>query len=122
VNLPHRPGISLTIYPINGIFEGKGNMRNIPKIACPERNSATAYRIINNEAVILHLDSGIYYSLNEVGARIWDLCDGNSNIGNITEIICDEFEVSKEIALRDILEVLSDLLQEKLITVHENSE
>jgi Coenzyme PQQ synthesis protein D (PqqD) len=95
-------------------------MENIQTIACPERSSATAFRIINDEAVILHLDSGIYYSLNEVGARIWELCDGSTNIENINEIICNEFEVTEEIALRDVIEVLNDLFQEGLITINEN--
>lgn len=95
-------------------------MQNLTRLACPERHSATAYRIINDEAVVLHLDSGIYYSLNEVGARIWDLCDGNTNIENVTKIICNEFEITEEIALRDILDVLNDLFQEGLITINEN--
>ena len=94
-------------------------MQDISKMACPRKSQATAFRIINDEAVILNLDSSVYYTLNEVGARIWDLCDGTNNIENIAATICNEFEVTREIAFKDILELMNDLSQEGLITFNE---
>ena len=84
----------------------------------PLRSEATAFRIIDNEAVILDLESGVYYSLNEVGATIWSLCDGNRSIKGITTAICEEFEVEKEMAEKDILELLNDLTREGLVIIN----
>ncbi len=83
-------------------------------------NEKISFRIIDEQAVILNLDSGVYYSLNEVGSRAWDLCDGSKSIRDIATAICVEFEVERETAEKDILEVMDDLVREGLIRIHEN--
>lgn len=95
-------------------------MNAVHSLAYPVRNETTAFRIIDNEAVILNLDSGIYYSLNEVGTKVWGLCDGSNGVRDITAAIVEEFEVQEEIAQKDILELISDLLTEGLVTINEN--
>ena len=86
------------------------------------RSEGTAFRIIDNEAVILNLNSGIYYSLNEVGAKAWELCDGSHSMKDIATVICKEFEVQEKEAEKDILELMSDLLKEGLVDIYENPE
>ena len=84
------------------------------------KNEATAFRIIDKEAVILNLETGVYYSLNEVGTRVWELCDGSCSVKDITRAICEQFEVQEEQAERNILELVSDLLEEGLVGIYEN--
>ncbi len=95
-------------------------MSLVHAVSYPARVEATAFRIIEGEAVILNLDSGIYYSLNAVGSKVWNLCDGSQSIRDIATAICAEFEVEREGAEKDILEVMDDLLKEGLIRIHEN--
>jgi len=97
-------------------------MEEIPMAGYPKRSESTAFRIINDEAVILDLKSGVYYSLNEVGSRIWDLCNGTNNLNDITKIICEEFEVEEDTASKDVLEILNDFLQERLLKINESPE
>lgn len=96
-------------------------MSTVDALSRPVRGEATAFRIINDEAVILNLDSGIYYSLNEVGSKVWDLCDGSRDIKDITTAVCQEFEVEREAAEKDVLELMDDLIKEGLISIHEHS-
>ncbi len=84
------------------------------------KSETTAFRIIDKEAVILNLETGVYYSLNEVGARVWGLCDGSCSVKDITTAICEEFEVQEEQAEKDTLELVSDLLGEGLVGIYEN--
>jgi hypothetical protein len=86
----------------------------------PERSKDTAFRIINDEAVIMNLTTGDYYSINEVGARIWDLCDGGHSIRDIALFISQEFDAAEETAGQDVMELLNDLSGEKLIIIREN--
>jgi len=95
-------------------------MESVNNLACPAKSEATAFRTIDNEAVILNLDNSIYYSLNEVGAKVWDLCDGSKTVRDIATAISEEFEVEKEVAEGDVLELLDDLLREGLVSIHEN--
>jgi len=50
------------------------------------------------------------YTLNEVGARIYELLDGRRTAAQIAETIVEEFEVSQEQAEADVLEFLDKLL------------
>ena len=34
------------------------------------------HRMVGDEAVLLQLDSGVYYGLDPVGSRIWELLEG----------------------------------------------
>jgi hypothetical protein len=49
------------------------------------------------------------YTLNEVGAFIWELINGKRQVKEIKEIIVDEFEVSEEEAEKDLIEFLLKL-------------
>lgn len=51
------------------------------------------------------------YTMNEVGSRIWELIDGEKNLSEIIDIILNEFEVSPEVAEKDIIEFINQLEQ-----------
>ena len=50
------------------------------------------------------------YTLNEVGARIWQLIDGQKSRGQIIDAIVDEFKVTYQTAEKDVSEFLSKLV------------
>ena len=49
------------------------------------------------------------YTLNETGARIWELLDGKTKVSEIKERLVEEFEVLPEEAEKDLLEHLRQL-------------
>jgi hypothetical protein len=49
------------------------------------------------------------YTLNETGARIWELIDGKTQVSQIKERIVEEFEVEPEEAEKDLMEHLQQL-------------
>lgn len=55
------------------------------------------------------------YTLNEVGARIWELIDGKMEVREIKEKIVGEFEVTPEKAEKDIILYLQQLEKAKAI-------
>ncbi len=69
------------------------------------------------EAVILHLKSGKYFGLNEVGARIWDLLKEHQTPEAIRDILLDEYDVDPQQCEQDLLELLQQLLEQGLIHV-----
>ena len=72
---------------------------------------------LGGEAVILGMESGQYYSLNDVGTRIWDLVQGPTTVINLRDTIVGEYDVEFERCEQDILEVLEDMASEGLIEV-----
>ena len=61
------------------------------------------------------MQDGNYYSLNEVGCRIWELCDGNHTVGQLVEALAAEYEAPAETIEKDIFELLEELRSGKLI-------
>ena len=51
------------------------------------------------------------YTLNEVGARVWELLDGQTPLGEIRDTIVEEFEVGPEEAEADLLAFVQQLVR-----------
>lgn len=67
--------------------------------------------------VLFHMDDGQYYSLNEIGSRIWELCDGSRSVGHVVSILCEEYDSPAEIVNSDALELLEELVVADLLMV-----
>jgi hypothetical protein len=74
-------------------------------------------RQVGNETVILDLAGGTYYGLDPVGARIWQLMGEGKALGEICEIMLDEYDVTREALQRDVVELADKLLVQKLISI-----
>ena len=72
---------------------------------------------LGGEAVILTLDSGRYFSLNDVGSRVWDLIQEPMSVSDICDAILEEYEVDPTRCMRDIFAILESLASEGLVEV-----
>ncbi|HEY9729167.1 MAG TPA: lasso peptide biosynthesis PqqD family chaperone [Chroococcales cyanobacterium] len=70
------------------------------------------------EAVILNLKSGVYYGLNAVGGRIWQLLQEPRTVAAIRDTLLEEYEVDRDSCDRDLLAVLQELATAELIEVN----
>ena len=68
-------------------------------------------------AVLLDLYSGEYFSLNEVGNRIWQLCDGSRSLAEVVQLLADEYQAPREILERDVLRTLETFADARLVQV-----
>jgi pyrroloquinoline quinone biosynthesis protein D len=71
----------------------------------------------HGRTVLLRLDDGGYYALDDVGAMIWELCDGTRAVGDIVAILCAEFDAPEATVRADVLEFIGDLRHERLLVV-----
>ena len=74
-------------------------------------------RIVDGEALVIHLQSGEYFSLNPVGTRIWELLSGEQTLGQIADVLVQEYDVTREQAQADIITLAADLIRERLAVV-----
>ncbi len=84
-------------------------------VAVPNQISSS----LGEEAVILELTQGVYYGLNAVGARIWELLKEPRTAGEIRDVILDEYDAEPEAVTRDLLGLLTDLADRGLIEVRD---
>lgn len=74
------------------------------------------WRKIEDETVILNIDTGFYYTLDELGSLIWDMALEQRDEREIVAHILDKYETSEETARRDIRALVVNLKKEELIT------
>ena len=66
---------------------------------------------MGGEAAILNLKNGIYYGLDPVGSRVWNLLQQPRSVAEIRDILSTEYDVDVarlETDLRDLLTQLAD--------------
>ena len=84
-------------------------------VAAKEQVSAD----LAGEAVILNMESGTYYSLNEVGARVWGLVGEPRTVDEIRDTILEEYEVEADHCERDVVALLEQLADAGLVEIRE---
>jgi hypothetical protein len=83
-------------------------------VTIPEQVMA---RQVGEETVILDLNSGTYFGLNPVGARIWQLLAEGKTLGEICMALQDEYEVEPARLQSDIGDLLKSLAAQGLVSV-----
>ncbi len=76
---------------------------------------------LTGEAAILDLKSGVYYGLDAVGARIWDLLQEPKTVNDIRDAILEEYDVEPERCERDLLTLLQELAAAGLIEARDET-
>jgi Coenzyme PQQ synthesis protein D (PqqD) len=72
---------------------------------------------LGGEVAILDLAGGVYYGLDEVGARIWELIQEPIAVNQIQATIVEEYEADQIRVERDVLAFLQRLVDEGLVEV-----
>jgi Coenzyme PQQ synthesis protein D (PqqD) len=64
---------------------------------------------VEGQSVLLDVDSGEYFALNEVGGLVWDLCDGSHSVASMVDVICGQYDAESSVVLTDATELLESL-------------
>lgn len=67
--------------------------------------------------VLLHLDSGAYFSVNPVGLVIWELIDGHRTIADLVEALGERIEGVPPTLEADVVAFVDRAADRKLIVV-----
>jgi len=73
------------------------------------------------ETVLLSMQSAMYYGLDEVGTRIWELVREPVRVSDICDTIEREYDVERERCEADVVGLLSELAAKGLIEVTDGS-
>jgi Coenzyme PQQ synthesis protein D (PqqD) len=82
-------------------------------VAAGEHASAN----VEDEAVILDLQAGVYYGLNPVGVRVWELVQEPRTVAEVCDAIVSEYDVERDRCERDVVEVLRMMAESGLVRV-----
>ena len=72
-------------------------------------------RELSGEAILLNLDSGMYYGLDQVGFRMWTVLTAAESIGAAYQQLSSEYEVDREQLLKDVDQLVNDCFKQGLL-------
>ena len=96
-------------------------MLSMNQFIVPNRNEVTS-KVMDGEAIMINLATGIYYSMDKVGGTIWEGVEQEQRLGQILQSVVATYEVSEEQAIKDLESLVSQLSEENLIVLQENGE
>ncbi|HEY6905725.1 MAG TPA: PqqD family peptide modification chaperone [Candidatus Acidoferrales bacterium] len=72
---------------------------------------------LGDESAILNLKNSVYYGLDPVGTRIWNLMQQPMSVRELRDRLMDEYEVDADRCEGDLLSLLETMRSEGLIRV-----
>jgi hypothetical protein len=73
------------------------------------------FRLVGEEGVLVNLRTELYFGLNPVGARMWNVLSSANTIQAAYEELLQEYEVEPAQLRADLEELIEQLLGQKLI-------
>ncbi len=69
---------------------------------------------VQEEAVLLSVDKGTYYGLNEVGNRAWKYLQDTGDVEDAVKGILEDYEVDEETLRKDLEAFVKELVDNEL--------
>ncbi len=85
----------------------------------PESRPRRKERVLTQRAadnwILLDMEDGQYYALDEVSGRVWDMCDGSRRVADVIATLCQDFDAPAGTIEADVLEFLQEMSDERLV-------
>jgi Coenzyme PQQ synthesis protein D (PqqD) len=72
---------------------------------------------LDGETILLHMTSGLYYGLNPIGAKIWELIQSPKTLENLRNTLLADYDVTSEVCSADLTKLLTELHEANLIDI-----
>jgi hypothetical protein len=73
-------------------------------------------RELSGETVLLNLESGVYYGLDTVGTRVWQLLLQGCTVDGICNTMIDEYDVAPDVLHADVVRLVGELRERGIVT------
>lgn len=85
-------------------------MKNAYKVA-----SHISWRRVDDEIVVLDLNTSVYYTFNDVAARIWELLAESRPVESVASALAEEYDADVASIGKDVKEFLKEVDAERLL-------
>jgi hypothetical protein len=72
---------------------------------------------LGGEAAILNLKNSVYYGLDPIGARVWQLIQEPITLGQIRDVLRAEYDVEPAQLEADLRDLLQELAEQGLVEI-----
>ena len=86
------------------------------RITVPEN---VLFRDVDGEAVLLNMQTGKYYGLDEVGTRMWAVLAEHGSVEPAFRALLEEYDVADAQLRQDLLHLVDELASRGLLQVND---
>lgn len=79
--------------------------------------SVVSFTFVDEDAVLLNMQTNQYYLLDGVGARLWGLLRDGKSVRESYQALLEEYEVEPATLEQDVLELLEKLKEQGLVEI-----
>lgn len=72
---------------------------------------------LDGEKVMMDLEKGCYFMLNDVATRIWDIAKEPKCVSDIVRNLLNEYEVDEQTCLEQVVTFVKQLVDLKLLSI-----
>ena len=77
------------------------------------------FRELEGEGVLLDLETERYYTLDDIGARMWHLLHEHEEVEAVVERLLDEYDVDETTLRQDLAELITRLSKAGLVVAQQ---
>lgn len=81
-----------------------------------KKNTDFIFKKVKGETVMLNIETGDYFGLNEVGTAFLMLTDGKTPTKDIIKALHEKYEISFDTLQSDIKDLISKMIEKNILT------
>jgi hypothetical protein len=85
------------------------------------RNPKLMTASVHDETVMMDIDGGQYYGLDDIGTVIWQRLESPQSFGALVDGLASEYEADRAVIAADVARLLTLMAERKVVTFDQGS-
>jgi len=81
------------------------------------RNTGLLAAAVQDETVMMDIESGRYYGLDDIGSAIWQRLEAPCRFGTLIDGLVAEYDADRAVIAGDVRKLLSIMAEHKVVTL-----
>ncbi len=90
---------------------------NIGETTLITRSSGLLTAPVRDEIVMMDIDSGLYYGLDDIGSEIWRRLEAPHKFGDLVNSLVADYDADRAVIAEDVRKLLSVLAEHEVVTL-----
>jgi hypothetical protein len=82
-----------------------------------KRSVDVTFQVVAEEAILIRMSTGTYFSLNQVGTEFWNLLNGEQTIYQQATALAAKYAVETAMVVTDLLELAGKMQTDDLVEI-----
>ena len=94
------------------------NILMLTELTRISRNSTVLTAQVDTEIVMMSIEHGRYFGLDNIGSDIWKRIDPPCSFGDLVDGLAADYNADRAIIALDVRQLLDQMLEQNIITLH----